>query len=512
MCTFYGSGRHCRDGIACVFAHDSTPGGSSPPLQEKPICAFFGRPSGCKNGSACSFRHIAAAESSWADEAGLSITNAQQTAAQRRRPPCMFHGTAVGCRRGDCCPFSHESGGEPGQSSTSEAVRVARPLCHHFTSKSGCRNGDTCPYAHERGVVDGSNVLFIGNLRRDTDTETALYEHFKTFGHVRNVKIKTDRDGRPRGFGFVVFADAESATRAFSVGHGPWDVKRKHAMDETKEISLDPRTIRSTHGTISFCFSNGNRVDDVIDRIQSNTDTLCFDDLPAIQVVKRDDVFYSLSNRRLFVARVLANKGLLPKVRVHVFDMSSGRTQLMKDGRTKWERSFSTRNGGLWVHHSSRAPCRNCNKCHSSRYLGSEWAGPRPQGPRLGFHLDSDEIYDDDNFDLCSPLVSDSDSDRSSTSGDVSILRGVRNATTLHLAGRLRGGMDSEHNPRSGGEAAAAGAGQAAGALISIGNSPRGQDPWQQGPDPWAAVPLGLSAELACACAYRANADTKAPR
>ena len=56
--------------------------------------------------------------------------------------------------------------------------------------------------------------VFVGNLSFDT-TREELEAFFAPMGEIAEVMVPTDRDsGRPRGFAFVTFASAESATEA----------------------------------------------------------------------------------------------------------------------------------------------------------------------------------------------------------------------------------------------------------------------------------------------------------
>ncbi len=56
--------------------------------------------------------------------------------------------------------------------------------------------------------------LFVGGLSWDTD-DHGLRAAFESFGDVTDAKVITDREtGRSRGFGFVTFADAASASTA----------------------------------------------------------------------------------------------------------------------------------------------------------------------------------------------------------------------------------------------------------------------------------------------------------
>lgn len=74
-----------------------------------------------------------------------------------------------------------------------------------------------------------SSKLFVGGLAWAT-TESSLTDHFSAFGDVVEAKVITDRDtGRSRGFGFVSYGDADSATKA---------------MEGLNGSELDGRTIR----------------------------------------------------------------------------------------------------------------------------------------------------------------------------------------------------------------------------------------------------------------------------
>lgn len=59
-----------------------------------------------------------------------------------------------------------------------------------------------------------SSKLYVGNLAFAT-TEDDLREVFEKHGKLVSVKVITDREtGRSRGFGFVEYEDASSATEA----------------------------------------------------------------------------------------------------------------------------------------------------------------------------------------------------------------------------------------------------------------------------------------------------------
>lgn len=74
-----------------------------------------------------------------------------------------------------------------------------------------------------------SKKLFVGSLSWNTD-DHGLREAFAPHGEITEAIVITDRDsGRSRGFGFVTFADSESAEKAVA------------ALNQTE---LDGRTIR----------------------------------------------------------------------------------------------------------------------------------------------------------------------------------------------------------------------------------------------------------------------------
>ncbi|XP_074306894.1 glycine-rich RNA-binding protein 4, mitochondrial-like isoform X1 [Silene latifolia] len=62
-----------------------------------------------------------------------------------------------------------------------------------------------------------SNKLFVGGISYSTD-EKSLEDAFSSYGVVTSARIIVDRDtGRSRGFGFVDFADDESAKNALAM-------------------------------------------------------------------------------------------------------------------------------------------------------------------------------------------------------------------------------------------------------------------------------------------------------
>ena len=77
-----------------------------------------------------------------------------------------------------------------------------------------------------------------------------------------------------------------------------------------------PGSVRFTHGSIPKQFRSGLLLDEAIDGITRQN--MSFDDFPPDICVLRNGNAYSLNNRRLFVARVLQNLGLIRIMRVGI--------------------------------------------------------------------------------------------------------------------------------------------------------------------------------------------------
>jgi RNA recognition motif-containing protein len=79
--------------------------------------------------------------------------------------------------------------------------------------------------------------LFVGGLSFSTNDE-GLRESFSRFGEITEAKVINDRDtGRSRGFGFVTFADEQSARNAISEMDGTQLDGRNIKVNEAQERS-----------------------------------------------------------------------------------------------------------------------------------------------------------------------------------------------------------------------------------------------------------------------------------
>ena len=91
---------------------------------------------------------------------------------------------------------------------------------------------------HAQSEKQMSNKLFVGGLSWDTD-DAGLLAAFEGFGTVTEAKVITDRDsGRSRGFGFVTYTDASSASDAIAQMDGSTldgrSIKVNEAMDRNR--------------------------------------------------------------------------------------------------------------------------------------------------------------------------------------------------------------------------------------------------------------------------------------
>ena len=79
------------------------------------------------------------------------------------------------------------------------------------------------------------NKLYVGSLSWNTD-DSGLKAAFEQYGEVTEAKVITDRDsGRSRGFGFVTFADSESASAAIDGMNGTELDGRTLKVNEAQE-------------------------------------------------------------------------------------------------------------------------------------------------------------------------------------------------------------------------------------------------------------------------------------
>lgn len=82
--------------------------------------------------------------------------------------------------------------------------------------------------------VPMSTKLYVGNLSFKMD-ESQIRDLFQPFGDVTDLHIPTEMgSGRPRGFAFVTFANAESAQKAIQALDGQEVEGRNLTVNEAR--------------------------------------------------------------------------------------------------------------------------------------------------------------------------------------------------------------------------------------------------------------------------------------
>ena len=90
-------------------------------------------------------------------------------------------------------------------------------------------------------------------------------------------------------------------------------------------LQLDPLSVRFTHDEISARFRDGRWVDQIIEDVLNGL--IAASDIPPCHLVRWGSGMYSLSNRRLFVFRVLRVMGRIDVLDGELFDFDSDRVQ-----------------------------------------------------------------------------------------------------------------------------------------------------------------------------------------
>lgn len=141
-CSFYRSGKGCRNGASCRFGHDGPPGGGGGGggAVQQQLCRFFVQTGGCRFGPSCRFSHGGADAGGGGGGAqrgggGAPASTTGGNGGKPRRAPsgaCKFFAQG-NCRSGESCPFVHRGGaaggggGAPQQRREPSAI-IPRPL------------------------------------------------------------------------------------------------------------------------------------------------------------------------------------------------------------------------------------------------------------------------------------------------------------------------------------------------------------------------------------------------
>ena len=207
--------------LSAPFWSSATPpdeGASDLAFRTKP-CRFFLSGKGCKLGDACRFAHDAAAASeraqrevsvpaadhsapalrAGASEAGSSLSSAQRRARAYKTKPCRYWTQRGTCTRGDECGFIHEP------SPSREKAYKTKP-CRYWTQKGTCARGDACGFIHgdapeyAGGVEPATptahfashSATYCGVCRLPFVTEDELVEHLWSDAHRDRINVASE--------------------------------------------------------------------------------------------------------------------------------------------------------------------------------------------------------------------------------------------------------------------------------------------------------------------------------
>ena len=209
--------------LSAPFRSSATPdddegAGKDLAFRTKP-CRFFLSGKGCKLGDACRFAHDAAAASeraqrlvsvpaadhsapalrAGASEAGSSLSSAQRRARAYKTKPCRYWTLKGTCTRGDACGFIHEP-------TPSRTKAYKTKLCRYWTQKGTCARGDACGFIHgdapeyAGGVEPATqtahfashSATYCGVCRLPFGTEDELVEHLWSDAHRDRINVASE--------------------------------------------------------------------------------------------------------------------------------------------------------------------------------------------------------------------------------------------------------------------------------------------------------------------------------
>mmetsp|Transcript_27440 Transcript_27440/g.79115 ORF Transcript_27440/g.79115 Transcript_27440/m.79115 type:complete len:579 (-) Transcript_27440:198-1934(-) len=380
----------CGDGGECPYSDclKSHPP-RRPPCKSEETCTLI----------SCHFLHPRSWSRSAAEHEcpeGSECPFSDCTLSHPHRPAACVHGASC-LRPKDECRYIHPRAWHSEEVSRKvcrHGEACSREGCYfeHPTSRSICPDGGNCRYsdctstAHpKRNAVcrDGLVCGRQGGCRylhpKEWYGEMCPFDAACLFSDCD----KTHTRPRPRPC-----RDGIKCSRAKQAcGH----LHPRDWYSESKFSSVDPWKIRFTHANISPKFRSGDSLDETIANIRN--EKLSFAAFPAMEVFRltksaledsevirsilakfeleedsqqagkliaklrasAGEVF-SLSNRRLFIARVLRTLGLLDKVQIQKYDFSSERVQRPERreeedaDNAKWLCALSTDSMGRSVH------------------------------------------------------------------------------------------------------------------------------------------------------------------
>lgn len=106
-------------------------------------------------------------------------------------------------------------------------------------------------------ATNQKNDIFVGNLAFNT-TEEQLHQAFSEIGRVINVRLVTDVEtGKPRGFAFVEFQDAQAALSAIR-NMNDYELNGRRLRVNFSNSSNFPKALARTCGIAMAFASSGS--------------------------------------------------------------------------------------------------------------------------------------------------------------------------------------------------------------------------------------------------------------
>ncbi|KAI1660189.1 RNA-binding domain-containing protein [Daldinia decipiens] len=104
------------------------------------------------------------------------------------------------------------------------------PLARYFSQTSRVAQDES---ERAAGEEDLSNKVFVRNLPYDA-TDDLVKEAFNKYGDILEIRIGRDPSGASKGYGFITFSNAESATRAIE--------EADNSFWQGRRLFVQPRT------------------------------------------------------------------------------------------------------------------------------------------------------------------------------------------------------------------------------------------------------------------------------
>eukprot|EP00942_MAST-04A_sp_MAST-4A-sp1_P001043 g1043.t1 len=128
--------------------------------------------------------------------------------------------------------------------------------------------GDGPPHHHHRS----SKKIFVGGLHYDTD-KVGLRKYFEQYGKILSSEVMYNREtNKSRGFGFVIYADAESVDRALETRMHIIDNKQAEVKRATPRVSSPIKpNVGIVKGNVNGNNYNSSGTNSVPSNTQSNS-------------------------------------------------------------------------------------------------------------------------------------------------------------------------------------------------------------------------------------------------